>query len=49
MELNGDWMVEVVDPVQAQPLLNLLNVKYLLAPPDVSDLGATRFPPRRSQ
>ena len=31
-----DWVIEVTDPVAAQPLLNLLNVKYLLAPPDVS-------------
>ena len=37
MGFNGDWLVEVTDPVKAQPLLNLLNVKYLLAPPDVSD------------
>jgi hypothetical protein len=37
IRLNGDWIVQVVDPDQAQPLLNLLNVKYLLAPPDVSD------------
>lgn len=33
MKLGGDWVIEVVDPVQAQPLLNLLNVKYLLANP----------------
>jgi len=33
VELIGDWLVQVVDPVQAQPLLNLLNVKYLLAYP----------------
>lgn len=37
VELSRYWKVQVVDPVQAQPLLNLLNVKYLLAPPDVSD------------
>ena len=30
------WQLEVVDPVAAQPILNLLNVKYLLAPPDVA-------------
>jgi len=29
---HWSWMFEVMDPVQAQPLLNLLNVKYLLAP-----------------
>jgi hypothetical protein len=37
VKFDGDWGIQVVDPVQAQPLLNLLNVKYLLAPPDVSD------------
>ncbi len=30
------WMVEVTNAVAAQPLLNLLNVKYLLGPPQVS-------------
>jgi hypothetical protein len=43
MGFNGDWLVEVTDPVRAQPLLNLLNVKYLLAPPDVSDLERPGF------
>ena len=33
------WMFSVADPVKAQPLMNLLNVKYLLAPPG-TDLGA---------
>ncbi len=32
---GGDWIVELVDPASAQPLLNLLNVKYLLTPPSV--------------
>jgi hypothetical protein len=32
---KAGWVIEVVDPIRAQPLLNLLNVKYLLAPPDV--------------
>ena len=36
VELSQYWKVQVVDPVQAQPLLNLLNVKYLLAHPRVS-------------
>jgi hypothetical protein len=36
MSINGEWMVQVVDPDQAQPLLSLLNVKYLLASPDGS-------------
>jgi hypothetical protein len=35
MELSSVWMLKVVDPVKAQPLLNLLNVKYLLAKADV--------------
>ena len=35
MKLFGDWMIQVTDPVQAQPLLNLLNVKYLLADPEM--------------
>jgi hypothetical protein len=29
---NEDWPVQVVNPVAAHPLLNLLNVKYLLTP-----------------
>ncbi len=37
VKFDGVWVIQVVDPVQAQPLLNLLNVKYLLAPPDASD------------
>jgi hypothetical protein len=32
-KFDGGWATEVVDPIQAQPLLNLLNVKYLLAQP----------------
>jgi hypothetical protein len=43
VKLIGTWLVEVADPVQAQPLLNLLNVKYLLAPPDVSIRGQLDF------
>jgi len=31
-----DWWIQVVDPVATQPLLNLLNVRYLLASPGVS-------------
>jgi hypothetical protein len=38
MELSSVWELEVVNPVQAQPLLNFLNVKYLLAAPK-TDLG----------
>jgi hypothetical protein len=43
VKLSQYWMVEVVDPIQAQPLLNLLNVKYLLAPPDGSIDGQFDF------
>jgi hypothetical protein len=32
MGFSQGWMVEVEQPVIAQPLLNLLNVKYLLVP-----------------
>ena len=35
VELHQGWMIEVVAPFAAQPLLNLLNVKYLLIPPRV--------------
>jgi hypothetical protein len=43
VELSSNWMIEVADPVQAQSLLNLLNVKYLLASPDVSDHERSGF------
>jgi len=36
MTLGRVWMIEVTDPVVAQPLLNLLNVKYLLASPNTN-------------
>ncbi len=49
MKLSGDWFIQVTNPAAAQPLLNLLNVKYLLAPPDVSLEGAVGFPPQRPQ
>jgi hypothetical protein len=45
VELSSYWMIDVADPVQAQPLLNLLNAKYLLAPPDVSLGGQSDFRP----
>jgi hypothetical protein len=35
IELSKDWKIEIVNPSQAQPLLNLLNIKYLLTWPDV--------------
>lgn len=34
MEFRRGWELEVAAPMAAQPLLNLLNVKYLLIPPD---------------
>jgi hypothetical protein len=43
IQFDGGWVIKVVDPVQAQPLLNLLNVKYLLAPPDFSVRGQPNF------
>jgi hypothetical protein len=38
IDLERVWIIKVVDPVTAQPLLNLLNVKYVLstAPMDLS-------------
>jgi hypothetical protein len=36
MELGEGWEIKVVNLVQAQPLLNLLNVKYVLTPHNVS-------------
>jgi hypothetical protein len=35
MEFSEGWTIRVADPVKAQSLLNMLNVKYLLTPPDV--------------
>jgi hypothetical protein len=32
IDFRNDWMLKVMDPVIAQPLLNLLNVKYVLYP-----------------
>jgi hypothetical protein len=32
----GGWAIRIVDPMAAQPLLNLLNVKYLLSDPNPS-------------
>jgi len=36
MKLAFVWILEVKDPVAAQPLLNLLNVKYLLGPTNLA-------------
>lgn len=33
IKFDGTWMTQVSDPARAQPLLNLLNVKYVLARP----------------
>ena len=35
IQFDGTWMISIVDVAKAQPLLNLLNVKYLLASPAV--------------
>jgi hypothetical protein len=40
---NNKWMINVIDPFQAQPLLNMLNVKYLLADPSTKFEGDTNF------
>ena len=36
IQFDHHWLIEVKNPVAAQPLLNLLNVKYLLAVPGVT-------------
>ena len=33
---GATWVFDLMDPVAAQPLLNLLNVKYVLTPPQVT-------------
>jgi hypothetical protein len=43
VEFTRDWMIQIVDPIRAQPLLNMLNVKYLLAPPIVEINGPIDF------
>jgi len=43
MKLSETWMIKVDDPKQAQPLLNLLNVKYLLADPGARIGGGPGF------
>jgi hypothetical protein len=35
--LSEGWILDFGDPATAQPLLNLLNVKYVLAPPKLSE------------
>jgi hypothetical protein len=40
MSVTEDWVIQVTNAVKAQPLLNLLNVKYLLADPK------TEMPPK---
>jgi hypothetical protein len=44
MDISRFWMISVLNPDQAQPLLNLLNVKYLLAAPDTGAAGKLQFP-----
>jgi hypothetical protein len=43
VELSSFWMIQVADPVKAQPVLNLLNVKYVMGPPDVNLGGKLAF------
>lgn len=33
MRRSADWVIEIINPPAAQPLLNLMNVRYLLAKP----------------
>ncbi len=33
VKFDREWLIEIADPTAAQPLLNLLNVKYLLTQP----------------
>lgn len=40
---GSTWVVNLADPVAKQPLLNLLNVKYVLTPPRVSLTGSLDF------
>jgi hypothetical protein len=40
---TGDWMIAISDSVAAQPLLNLLNVKYLLSPLDLEIPDGSSF------
>jgi hypothetical protein len=44
VNFHGGWMPDI-EPDQAQPLLNLLNVKYLLVSPDGSARGTHNFRP----
>jgi len=36
LQFSGDWMIHITNLAAAQPLLNMLNVKYLLGPPQVA-------------
>jgi hypothetical protein len=40
---GSTWVVNLADPVAKQPLLNLLNVKYVLTPPQVRLADAVDF------
>jgi hypothetical protein len=43
IQYTPDWVLRVEDPLAAQPLLNLLNVKYLLASPRIKVLPGVDF------
>jgi hypothetical protein len=43
MRFDDDWIIQVEDMLQAQPLLNLLNIKYLLANPTNQAPAAADF------
>ncbi len=44
LKLERDWMIDLLDPPAAQPLLNLLNVKYLLADQEIGPRTRAAFP-----
>jgi hypothetical protein len=43
MDLSFAWIIELKDPMAAQPLLNLLNVKYLLGRTNLEAPPGTNF------
>lgn len=43
MKIYASWVMEIINPIQAQPLLNMLNIKYLLAPLSLSANGQSAY------
>jgi hypothetical protein len=48
-DFTGDWMIQVANPARAQPLLNLLNVKYLLSVPSMEIGGQMQAAIKRNE